>query len=177
MGLDHFEPKRPPWCKWHNREGARILEYGTPQTPQCVWLRTRRSGWASSQANGTALQSFWWDRQILASRLTVTRKRVNRDAGYGWELPCEYLFYGVFMWVIKERISQRRIWLHIAVLSFPSRRFSAITALKFMRTLVFQLLNYFYFIILNLSYVLTLSYDKQVFPHCLIYVFDQTFFH
>ena len=27
-------------------------------------------------------------------KVTVTGKRVNRDDGYGSELPCEYLFYG-----------------------------------------------------------------------------------
>ena len=28
------------------------------------------------------------------NKVTVMGKRVNRGAGYGLELPCEYLFYG-----------------------------------------------------------------------------------
>lgn len=33
-------------------------------------------------------------RPTNSGKVTVTGKRVNRDDGYGSELPCEYLFYG-----------------------------------------------------------------------------------
>ena len=33
-------------------------------------------------------------RSTNSGKVTVTGKRVNRGAGYGLELPCEYVFYG-----------------------------------------------------------------------------------
>ena len=45
-------------------------------------------------------------RPTNSGKVKVTGKRVNRGAGYGLELPCEYLFYGdkfSFEWLKKKK--------------------------------------------------------------------------